>query len=159
MFEVRKIENPYGYLQSLSPAEFDRYRARPSKKGQIPTNRQIDRLTAFLRLLPHDKNMLVYIWRFVLFMDTKIINQYSGVEYAHGVSEALRFTCKRHIEYAYTLSDHAMHRAFAPLLPDFEILLVSRQAGICWHQNKMIDPGLIQDVIEITEKRKDRENE
>jgi len=52
-----------------------------------------------------------------------------------------------------------MHRAFAPLLPDFEILLVSRQAGICWHQNKMIDPGLIQDVIEITEKRKDRENE
>lgn len=64
-----------------------------------------------------------------------------------------------HLDSLNSSSDHAMHRAFAPLLPDFEILLVSRQAGICWHQNKMIDPGLIQDVIEITEKRKDRENE
>lgn len=103
--------------------------------------------------------MLVYIWRFAFFMDTKIINQYSGVEYAHGVSEALRFVCKRHIEYAYTLSDHAMHRALAPLLPDFEILLVSSQAGICWHQKKLIAPGLIQDAIEIIEQRKARGNE
>lgn len=107
------MENPYAYLQSLKPDEFDRYRARPPKKGRIPTNCQIDRLTAFLQLLPHDRNMLVYIWRFVFFMDTKIIKQYSGVDHAHGVSEVLRFTCKRHIDYAYTLSDHAMHRAFA----------------------------------------------
>lgn len=152
-------ENPYGYLQSLEPRDFDRYRAKPPKKGQIPTARQIDRITEFLKLLPHDRNMLVYIWRFVFFMDTKIINQYSGVPYAHGVTEVLRFVCKRHIDYAHTISDHAMHRAFNPLLSDFEILLVSAQAGFCWRQTKLIDAGLIYDAIEITEKRRARKEE
>ena len=134
------MENPYAYLKSLKPKEFNAYSVKPTYN--TPTKEEIKKLTLFLSKLPHDRNMLVYLWRFVFFIDKKIIKQYSGVEYANGISEILRFVCKRHIDYRFNISDRVMEQAFRPLLPDFEILLVSYQAGICWRTNKLIPPHI-----------------
>lgn len=142
--------NAIAYWKSLNPADFDRY---TPLKGTMPTDRQIREIAAFISHLPHNQKMLLYFWRFVFRMDIKTIKRYSGIDYANGVIEVLRFSCKRCLNIDKNISDNGMAKAFEQLLPDFEILLVSSQAGICWHRKTLIDPYILQNAIDFYKQR------
>ena len=136
--------DPRAYLFSLNPAEFDKYRA---PQGASISANQIKKLENFLCRLPRDRNMLVYFWRFVYCMDIRIIRRFAGIEYVNGVIEALRFTCKRYLEMEKPISNAAMGKAFELLLPDYEIILISVDKGICWHNDKLMDALTIRRAI------------
>jgi hypothetical protein len=132
------------YLGQLKPAEFDRY--TPPKGVQLKSD-QIKKLLAVVRLLPQDRNMLLYFWRFVFDMDIKTICRYAGIEYANGVIETFRFTCRRYLEMDRDISNLGLRPVFETLIPEYEMLLVSDKRGICWFRDYGLDAEIVHSAI------------
>ena len=132
------------YLNSLDPAEFDRY---TPPTGVSLRAAQRKKLQEFVRLLPQDRKMLLYMWRFAFHMDIKTIRRYAGIEYANGIIEVFRFACKRYLEMDMNISDHGLRPVFEQLMPEYEMLLVSKEKGICWVRDLSLDAEIINNAI------------
>lgn len=131
------------YLRELNPVEFDRY--KPPRGKNLKTT-QVRALHNAIRILPQDRNMLLYFWRFVFNMDIKVIKRYAGVDFPNGVIEVLRFACKRYLGVLDPISDLSMRNVFELLSSNYEIVLVTDQNGICWFKQLKVNSGIIYEL-------------
>jgi hypothetical protein len=128
--------NPVNYLNSLNPAEFDRYKAGTMKPLPIP---KIRRLECFVKQLPIDKNMLVYLWRFCYGMDHKIIRKYLNLWHAKGIAEAFRFTCRRYLDCPHDIADASISRALECVMRHCDIIFSTPNGAIRWIYDAPVD--------------------
>ncbi len=140
------------HLQSLNPAEFDKY--TPPRGVQL-SPAQVQTLRHFVRQLPQDRKMLLYLWRFLFDMDIKTIRRYAGIEHANGVIEAFRFACKRCLEMDRHISNLGLRPVFEALILEYEILFVSDKKGICWYRNYWFDADIAHSAVSEFEERED----